>query len=194
VNFPDYMLFDLDPYIYSGNERSGGEPEPSQAGFEQGRRVALWLKDVLDGMSLRSYVKTTGKTGLHVVVPITPTLRYDVVRKLSAAICQHLAQQHRGTITTEWDTRKRNGKVFMDFNMNVRGKSTIAPYCPRGLAGAPVSMPLTWSELGKVEPVQFRIGTLANGRSRSDPWSGVLDRKQSLEGTLSALAADAHAT
>jgi bifunctional non-homologous end joining protein LigD len=77
----------------------------------------------------------------------------------------------------------------MDFNMNVRGKSTIAPSCPRGLPGAPVSMPLTWRQLSGVQPMQFRIGTLAGDRKRADPWSGVLDRKQSLEATLAALKA-----
>jgi len=187
VNFPDYLLFDLDPYIYSGAERSGGEPEPTQEGFEQGRQVAFWLKDVLDGMSLQSYVKTTGKTGLHVVVPIVPTLRYDVVRKLAGEICQHLLRQHPETITTEWDTKKRKGKVFMDYNMNVRGKSTIAPYCVRGLPGAPVAMPLTWRELSAAGPDPFRMGALSSARKRRDPWAGVLDRKQSLELTLAAL-------
>jgi bifunctional non-homologous end joining protein LigD len=189
VNFPDYMLFDLDPYIYSGRERSGAEPEPSEEGFEQARQVAFWLKDVLDGMSLPSFVKTTGKTGLHVVVPIEATVRYDVVRGMAGAICQHLLREHPETITLEWDTRKRRGKVFMDFNMNVRGKSTIAPYCPRGLQGAPVSMPLGWRELASARPTQFRIGTAPTGRKRRDPWSGVLDRKQSLEGTLAAMHA-----
>jgi bifunctional non-homologous end joining protein LigD len=186
VNFPDYMLFDLDPYIYSGKERSGGEPEPNEAGFAHAKQVALWLKDVLDGMALRSYVKTTGKTGLHVVVPIAATLRYDIVRKMAGTICQHLLREHPEAITIEWDTRKRKGKVFMDFNMNVRGKSTIAPYCPRGLPGAPVSMPLSWHELAKAQPMQFRIGTLLNGRKGKDPWSAVPDDKQSLESTLSA--------
>jgi bifunctional non-homologous end joining protein LigD len=184
VNFPDYMLFDLDPYIYSGSERSEGEPEPNARGFDQARRVALWLKDVLAGMSLRSYAKTTGKTGLHVVVPIAPTLRYDLVRKIARTICEHLLARHPEAITTEWDTRKRKGKVFMDFNMNVRGKSTIAPYCPRGLPGAPVSMPLAWRELSTARPMQFTIETVATGSKRRDAWSGVLDRKQSLEGTL----------
>ncbi|HEX2541371.1 MAG TPA: hypothetical protein VHM00_09850 [Caldimonas sp.] len=189
VNFPDYMLFDLDPYIYSGSERSGGEPEFSAEGFDQARRVALWLKEVLDGMSLASYVKTTGKTGLHVVVPIAPTLRYDVVRRIARTICEHLLGQHPGDITTEWDTRKRKGKVFMDFNMNVRGKSTIAPYCPRGLPGAPVSMPLGWRELASANPMQYRIGSPALRRKRSDPWAGVLAEKQSLEQTLAGTGA-----
>jgi bifunctional non-homologous end joining protein LigD len=188
VNFPDYMLFDLDPYIYSGSEASGAEPEPSREGFEHGRQVAFWLKDVLDGMSLRSWVKTSGKTGLHVVVPIAPTLRYVVVRGIARTISEHLLGEHPAAITTQWDTRKRAGKVFMDFNMNVRGKSTIAPYGPRGLPGAPVSMPLTWRELARVQPMQFRIPTLSKGRKRSEPWSALLAEKQSLEAALSALA------
>jgi bifunctional non-homologous end joining protein LigD len=89
VNYPDYMLFDVDPYIYAGTERSGAEPEPNRRGFEQGRRVALRLRDMLQGMSLESYVKTSGKTGLHVVVPIARTLRFDVVRRIAATICKH---------------------------------------------------------------------------------------------------------
>jgi bifunctional non-homologous end joining protein LigD len=187
VNFPDYMLFDLDPYIDSGSERSRGDPEPSAEGFEAARRVAFWLKHVLDGMSLQCCVKTSGKTGLHVVVPMTPTLRYDAVRRMAQTICRHLSSRHPETITTEWDTRKRKGKVFMDFNMNVRGKSLIAPYCPRGLPGAPVSMPLTWRELAHAEPMQYRIGTLMRDGKRGDPWSAVLDHPQSLETVLSTM-------
>jgi bifunctional non-homologous end joining protein LigD len=72
--------------------------------------------------------------------------------------------------------------------MNVRGKSIIAPYCPRGLPGAPVSMPLSWRELTDAEPNQFRIATLMAGKKRTDPWSAVLDGKQSLEAKLSSMA------
>jgi bifunctional non-homologous end joining protein LigD len=185
VNFPDYMLFDLDPYIYSGSERKGGEPEPNAAGFARGREVAFRLKEVLDGMSLASYVKTSGKTGLHVVVPIAPTERFDVVRRMARAICEHLLALHPKDVTTEWSTGKRTGKVFLDFNMNVRGKSIIAPYGPRGLPGAPVSMPLAWKELASAEPMQFRIPTVAARASRKDAWAGVLDAKQSLAAKLS---------
>jgi bifunctional non-homologous end joining protein LigD len=189
VDFPDYMLFDLDPYIYAGSERRGGEPEPSEAGYAQARQVALWLKEVLDGLSLRSHVKTSGKTGLHVVVPILPTLRYDVVRGIAKTISEHLLSRHPQSITTEWDTGKRTGKVFMDFNMNVRGKSIIAPYCPRGLPGAPVSMPLAWRALARAEPTRFRLATVQKAAPRKDPWSPVIDAKQSLEAALSALTA-----
>jgi len=190
INFPDYMLFDIDPYIYAGNEPRGGEPAPNRQGFERGRQVAFRLKDVLDRMALESYVKTSGKTGLHVVVPIARTLRYDVVRRIAALISRHLVSEHPDAITTEWDTGKRTGKVFLDFNMNVRGKSTLAPYCPRGLAGAPVSMPLCWSDLVHALPMQFRIGTVTGRTTHGDPWRAVLERKQSLEARLSEMAAE----
>jgi len=189
VNFPDYLLFDVDPYLYAGSETKGREPEPNRAGFAQGKRVARWLKDVLDGMALRSVVKTSGKTGLHVAVPIVPTLRYDVVRGVARTICRHLESEHADEITTEWSTGKRTGKVFLDFNMNVRGKSIIAPYAPRGLPGAPVSMPLAWRDLATAEPLQFTIATLAVERTRSDPWSALLDQPQSLEAALASMRA-----
>ena len=189
VNFPDYMLFDVDPYIYSGSEKKGREPEPNRAGFAQGKRVARWLKEVLDGMRLASVVKTSGKTGLHVVVPIAPTLGYDVVRGVARTICRHLEGEHPDEITTEWSTGKRTGKVFLDFNMNVRGKSIIAPYAPRGLPGAPVSMPLAWRDLGAAEPIEFTIATVASRRSRSDPWAAAFERPQNLEAALASLRA-----
>ncbi len=187
VNFPDYMLFDIDPYLYAGHEARGREPEPNRAGFAQGKRVARWLKDVLDRVALESVVKTSGKTGLHVVVPIVPTLAYDVVRGVAKTICRHLESEHPDEITTEWSTGKRTGKVFLDFNMNVRGKSIIAPYAPRGLPGAPVSMPLAWRELAAAEPLDFTVATLAARARRSDPWSALLERRQSLEAALAAL-------
>ena len=189
VDFPDYLLFDLDPYIYAGTERAGGEPEPSERGVEQVKQVASWLREVLDRMALRSCVKTSGKTGLHVAVPIEPTLRYDVVRQMAGTISRHLLKAHPAAITTEWDTRKRTGKVFMDFNMNVRGKSIIAPYCPRGLPGAPVSMPLAWRDVAGASPLQYRIPTVSLRRGRRDPWAAVLDPSQSLERALTATAA-----
>ncbi|MBV8342959.1 MAG: non-homologous end-joining DNA ligase, partial [Gammaproteobacteria bacterium] len=70
LNYPDYLVFDIDPYIYSGKEARGAEPELNKRGFAVGRRVAFWLRQLLKEMSLRAVVKTSGKTGLHVFVPI----------------------------------------------------------------------------------------------------------------------------
>ena len=75
LNFPDYVLFDLDPYIYSGQEAKGAEPELNTVAFEKGKEVAFWLRELLQSMGLEPIVKTSGKTGLHVFVPIRRTHR-----------------------------------------------------------------------------------------------------------------------
>ena len=187
VEYPDYMLFDIDPFFYAGNESRPKDPAPTAGGFASARRVALRLKAVLDGMSLVSLVKTSGKTGLHVVVPIERTLRYDAVRAVAKGIAEHLARAHRDEITLDWSVDRRTGKVFIDYNMNVRGKSMTVPYSPRGLPGAPVSMPLTWRALQKLDPDEvpgFAIATAA--RSRANPWSDLAGSAQNLERRLSA--------
>ena len=182
IEFPDSVLFDIDPYIYSGKEALNKEPELNTPAFERGKQVAFWLKELLDGMHLESVVKTSGKTGLHIFVPIRRTLTYAAVREIARTFAQHLVAEHPNDITTEWATEKRRGKVFLDYNMNVRGKSTIAPYCPRGLPGAAVAMPLTWKELATAHPMDFRIPTVIR---RSDAWTQVLNRKQDIEKILS---------
>ena len=134
VNFPDYMLFDLDPYIYRYRAQRG-EPEPNEEGFDKGRQVALWLKDVLDGMSLQSCTSRP---------PARPGCAWSCRsgrrcattscaggRGRSASTCSAAT---RTAITTEWDTRKRRGKVFLDFNMNVAAsrpsRRTARAGCP----------------------------------------------------------------
>jgi bifunctional non-homologous end joining protein LigD len=92
---------------------------------------------------------------------------------------------HPREITLEWSIPKRTGKIFMDYNMNVRGKTLNVAYSPRGMAGAPVSMPLTWDELAKAHPLDFRLGNAAQRLAeRGDRWRDVLKRKQSLEAAL----------
>jgi bifunctional non-homologous end joining protein LigD len=182
---PDYLLFDIDPFIYSGRETRAKQPEFSEEAFERSREVAAWLKETLDGMRLDSFVKTSGKTGLHVVVPIRRSLRYEAVREVARFIGEHLARAHRDAITVDWSVERRTGKVFIDYNMNVRGKSMTAPYSPRGLAGAPVSMPIRWDALPRVDPLQFTLATLPRA-IRSDPWRGLAKASQSLEQRLAA--------
>jgi bifunctional non-homologous end joining protein LigD len=81
--------------------------------------------------------------------------------------------------------KKRTGKVFVDVNMNVRGKSMTAPLSPRGLAGAPVSMPLSWRELDEANPLDFRITTVpALVKKRGDAWGGWLKKAQRVEDVL----------
>ena len=128
LNYPDYVLFDLDPYIYSGKEAPGGEPELNTIAFEKGKEVAFWLRELLLSMSLEPIVKTSGKTGLHVFVPIRRTLDFDACRHVSELVGRHLMRQHPKDITLEWSIPKRTGKIFMDYNMNVRGKTLNVAY------------------------------------------------------------------
>jgi bifunctional non-homologous end joining protein LigD len=190
LNYPDYVLFDIDPYIYSGNEAAGAEPELNTVAFEKGKEVAFWLRELLQSMSLESIVKTSGKTGLHVFVPIRRTLDFDAARQVSELVGRHLMRLHPRDITLEWSVPKRTGKIFMDYNMNVRGKTLNVAYSPRGEPGAPVSMPLTWEELAGAHPLDFRITNAPERLAHTgDRWREALARKQNLEKALAGAEA-----
>ena len=185
LNYPDYVVFDIDPYIYSGKEAKGAEPELNNVAFEKGKEVAFRLRELLNGMSLEPIVKTSGKTGLHVFVPIKRTIDFDEARRVSELVGRHLMRLHPKDITMEWSVPKRTGKIFMDYNMNVRGKTLNVAYSPRGAAGAPVSMPLTWDELAGAHPLDFRITNAAERLGeKGDRWRDALKEKQSIERAL----------
>ncbi|GAA0720449.1 non-homologous end-joining DNA ligase [Dokdonella soli] len=185
LNYPDYVVFDIDPYIYSGKEAEGAEPELNTVAFEKGKEIAFALRELLQSMSLEAIVKTSGKTGLHVFVPIRRTLDFDATRHVSELVSRHLMRLHPKDITMEWSVPKRTGKIFMDHNMNVRGKTLNVAYSPRGEPGAPVSMPLTWDELAGAHPLDFRITNVIKQLPRTgDRWIDALKRKQDLERAL----------
>jgi bifunctional non-homologous end joining protein LigD len=185
LNYPDFVVFDLDPYLYSGKEKRGEEPELHPEGFRATCEAALWLKEMLDGLGLASFVKTTGRTGLHIYVPIKRTLDYHATHTVSETIARVLAQQHPKEVTIEWAVDKRRGKVFADYNQNVRGKTLASIYSPRVLPWAAVSMPLRWDEVGRVFPTDFTILTAPQRlRSVGDLWAGILEAKQDLAGLL----------
>ena len=181
LNYPDYLVFDIDPYIYSGKEAKGAEPELNKRGFAVGKRVAFWLRALLKQMSLEAIVKTSGKTGLHVFVPIERTVTFDEARRICETVGRHVMRAHPKDITMDWAVEKRTGKIFIDYNMNVRGKTLNVAYSPRGVAGAPVSMPLSWEELEAAEPMDFTINNVPARLEKSgDRWHDVLELKQSL--------------
>jgi bifunctional non-homologous end joining protein LigD len=185
LNYPDYVVFDIDPYIYSGKEAPGDEPELNKVAFEKGKEVAFRVREVLNGMGLEPIVKTSGKTGLHVFLPIRRTIDFDAARQVSESVGRHLVRLHPQEITVEWSVPKRTGKIFMDYNMNVRGKTLNVAYSPRGAPGAPVSMPLTWEELADVHPLDFRLSNAAERLAQTgDRWRDALARKLSLEKAL----------
>ena len=186
LNYPDYVVFDIDPYIYSGKEAKGAEPELNTVAFEKGKEVAFWLRELLQSMALEPIVKTSGKTGLHVFVPIRRTIDFDAARHVSELVGRHLMRQHPKDITMEWSVPKRTGKIFMDYNMNVRGKTLNVAYSPRGEPGAPVSMPLTWEELANAHPLDFRLTNVIKRMAETgDRWRDALKNKQNLERAIS---------
>jgi bifunctional non-homologous end joining protein LigD len=181
LNRPDYLVFDIDPYIYSGKEAKGEEPELNRKGFATGKRVAFWLRALLKEMSLEAIVKTSGKTGLHMFVPIERTVTFDEARHICERIGRHVLREHPKDITMDWAIEKRTGKIFIDYNMNVRGKTLNVAYSPRGVLGTPISMPLTWEELEAAEPLDFTLRNVPDRlEKRGDRWHDVLELKQSL--------------
>ena len=185
LNYPDYMVFDLDPYIYSGQEGKGEEPEYNKRGWEKTVETALNLKALLDQQKLSSYIKTSGKTGLHVYLPILRHFDYDDVRLITTTIGRFMVQQAPDDVTLEWDTSKRKGKVFFDANQNTRGKTLAAQYSLRPTAWAGVSTPIAWSELEGLDPTTLNLRTVPDRvASRGDLWSDILAHKSDLSALL----------
>lgn len=152
VSYPDFIIFDLDPYIYSGKEAKGDEPELSREAFAATCQVARWLREVLNSLSLSGFVKTSGRTGLHIYVPIMRQFDYGATRAAAETIGRFLLQAHPREVTTDWAVEKRTGRVFIDYNQNVRGKTLASAYSPRPAPEATVSMPLAWDELDRIYP------------------------------------------
>ncbi len=188
LNYPDFILFDLDPYIYAGSEAKGEEPELNRHAFQATVQVALWLKELLDSANLSSFVKTSGATGLHIYVPVLRQYDYETIRGVASTIGGFLLSAHPQQITMEWASEKRRGKVFFDANQNARIKSLASAYSPRTKPGGPVSMPLRWTELERVYPTDFHI---LNAHERleqhGDLWANILDAKHDLEALLAAV-------
>ena len=91
-------------------------------------------------------------------------------------------------ITMEWNTAKRTGKVFFDYNQNSRGKTIASVYSVRPTTSATVSMPVRWEELGDIIPKDFTLSTVPEiMRRKSDPWRGVLEHKQDMKSILSSI-------
>jgi bifunctional non-homologous end joining protein LigD len=185
LDYPDFIVFDLDPYIYSGNGAAGAEPELNRSAFTITCQVARWLKEVLESLSLKSFVKTSGATGLHVYVPIVRRLDYEAVRAVAHTISGYLEKKHPQEVTLKWPVVERRGKVFVDYNQNARGKTLASVYSPRPTAAASVSLPLEWEELGKVYPTDFNILNVSERLAETgDIWADMLKARSDIKGLL----------
>ncbi|MBS2006282.1 MAG: DNA ligase D [Cyanobacteria bacterium SZAS TMP-1] len=185
LNYPDYLVLDLDPYIYSGKEAKGEEPALNRKGFRKVCKLARALKEMLDGMGMDAFVKTSGRTGLHIYVPIVRNVDYDQVRAIAQTIGKHLMDEHPRDVTMDWAVVKRTGKIFFDHNMNARGKTLASIYSPRMSVTATVSVPLDWDELDDVYPEQFTIKTVPERLAEvGDLWKDILDHKADVKKIL----------
>jgi bifunctional non-homologous end joining protein LigD len=151
---PDMVLFDLDPQ----------QPATTADAAE----VARLLHGRLDSLGLRAYVKTSGKRGLHVVVPVQRRHTFAETKGFARMIGREAAAESTDAVTER--AEKAPGKVLVDYPQNSQGHTMACPYTLRAVEGAPVSTPLAWDELGKHEPEELNIETAL--RRRRDPWEG----------------------
>jgi len=169
VELPDTIVFDLDP-------------GPDVA-WERVPAAAHRLHDLLGGLGLASYVKTSGGKGLHVVVPLVPRVSWDQVKAFAKALADTVADAQPEAFTTNMSKAKRNGRIFIDYLRNGRGATSVVAYSLRARAGAPVSAPVRWDQLGKdLHPDSITLRNAAEwlGALRGDPWVGYQEARRPL--------------
>lgn len=166
---PDFAIFDLDPM--------------ENTDFEDARKVALALKKLFDREGLLSYPKTSGSTGLQVYIPIEPKYTYKQVRDFAKLFCLAIERTFPDIATTERNINRREGKLYLDYLQNTKGKTIIAPYSARPKKGAPVSCPLLWEELKTgVTPDMFTIRTMPERiHQKGDIFQDVITQKQNID-------------
>ncbi len=188
LNYPDFVVFDIDPFLFPEGKvpvKRHGEYDPdyTRRGFEAARQAALWLGSALESIGLTSFAKISGKTGLHVFVPIARRYTYAHTHAFAKTTAEWLAHQYPDSLTTAWAVRDRVGKVFLDYNQNVRGKTLASVYSLRPVPDATVSVPVTWDELrAGFDPLQWTIATVFDRLERAgDLWANILKEAQRLD-------------
>ena len=167
-NQPDQVMFDLDP---------AGED------FGLVRRTALRLKAMLEDVKLVPFVKTTGSRGLHVVAPITVGPTFEEVHIFADAVAQRLAAADPDHLTTEFTKQKREARLFLDVNRNAYAQTAVAPYAVRARRGAPIAVPIAWSDVESegLRPDAVGIRNVSEWlRGRDDPWKSMERSKKPL--------------
>ena len=165
IEHPDLVLIDLDP--------------KPPADFDDAINVALLLKEKFDQLGLESYVKTSGKKGLHIILPIVPKYSFRQTRAFVHQMGKLLAKES-GLIVSEFRQSRVPGTVYVDYMQNIRLKTMVCPYSLRANQLATVSTPLNWQEVEKgLKSEDFNIVTLL--RRQKNPWTGVFDHRQTLD-------------
>jgi bifunctional non-homologous end joining protein LigD len=173
IERPDRFILDLDP-----------DPAVSWKRVVEAAQLAHAL---LDEIGLRSFLKTTGGKGLHVVVPIERRHGWDDVKGFAQAVAQHMAHAIPERFTANPLKQKRKGKIFVDYLRNGRGATAIVAYSTRARPGAPVAVPLAWEELSPhLKSDHFNVENVLDRlrRQRRDPWKGYGSVRQSLSADM----------
>jgi DNA ligase D len=177
VDHPDELRVDLDP-------------QPGTT-FRDVVAAARLAREVLDEVGCTAFVKTSGGRGLHLAVRIAPEWDFIEVRRAAIALARELARRQPGLVTAEWWKEQRGERIFVDFNQAARDRSMAAAYSARATPAATVSAPVTWDELGEVEPGDFTIVTMPERFARiGDPRAAMDTAVCRLDGLLEMSAAD----
>ncbi len=173
---PDWCILDLDPK---------GAP------FEHVVELALAIHRLCDEIGLPSFPKTSGSTGLHVLIPLGQQCTYEQSRMLGNLVARLVQEEHSEISTIARSIAMRGGRVYLDFLQNRHGQLLVAPFSVRPLPGAPVSTPLSWDEVTKrLDIRRFTVRTVPERmkKIRSDPMRPVLELKPDLAKALARLA------
>lgn len=146
VEQPDQLRIDLDP-------------QPG-TDYSDAAAVAPHLRDVLDGLGLAGWPKTSGGRGLHVFVPIEPSWTFTQARRATIAIGRELERRLPNQVTTKWWKEERGTKIFVDYNQMARDRTIASAYSIRANGRATVSAPLTWDEVPAVRPDDFDVRSM----------------------------------
>lgn len=168
IEKPDYLLIDLDP-------TSGGQ-------WPFVRDIALVVSEVMAEIGLRSYPKTSGATGLHILAPIRREFEFPDVRRCAKALAEEVERRvgDQAVATTTWRVADRVG-VFVDFGQNARDRTIASAYSVRPTPDARVSAPLLWDEVVDVDPAAFTLTTMpARITAVGDPMAGMWSKPPSL--------------
>ena len=161
---PDFLLFDIDP-------------EPPLT-FDDVIQVAHIVRNHLGNEGLVPYVKTSGKKGLHIIVPLVPGYRFDMTRAFAHRIGKAIAKD-TPHVVSEFPHSRDPGTIFIDYLQNAQGKTMVAPYSLRGSPEATVSTPVNWEELiAGVRAEDFTIRTILS--RDKEPWRELFDNRQKI--------------
>jgi bifunctional non-homologous end joining protein LigD len=169
IDKPDRLVFDLDP----------DEDLP----LSMLKAAAIEVRDFLSDLGLKSFLKSTGGKGLHLVAPLTPKEGWPEVKAFAKAVADALVSARPDRYTANPLKRTRIGKIFVDYLRNQRGGSSIVNYSTRAKPGAPVACPLRWDELkGLKSAAPYSLKTLPARlkKLKRDPWEGFFSTRQSL--------------